>query len=407
MRWVDAPGTGGFPRPRGDGPLIVARSAEDEEVSPPTRGWTMVTMMVCTSSRGFPAHAGMDPRGRITSGRTPRFPRPRGDGPVSKTKGRPPGWVSPPTRGWTYINGDVDRVTDGFPAHAGMDRRCCYRPAPASGFPRPRGDGPRPPDWADIAAAVSPPTRGWTLRLHAIMAGVRGFPAHAGMDLVAGCRPRRPRRFPRPRGDGPRLRDSTSRRHEVSPPTRGWTDDGRPVDWALRGFPAHAGMDPLNLRMSLQGMGFPRPRGDGPRERQGTAGHLWVSPPTRGWTVTAVIATLNVIGFPAHAGMDPRPATRSLSQIRFPRPRGDGPGCSRVGSPPPAVSPPTRGWTSSASIGQFQNWVSPPTRGWTSPTIHHAQLPPGFPAHAGMDRSTRARRRRGSGFPRPRGDGPL
>ena len=54
------------------------------QVSPPTRGWTPCEVVSAVSLRGFPAHAGMDPSGTITSGPWLRFPRPRGDGPQQR-----------------------------------------------------------------------------------------------------------------------------------------------------------------------------------------------------------------------------------------------------------------------------------------------------------------------------------
>ena len=76
----------------------------------------------------------------------------------------------------------------------------------------------------------------------------------------------------------------------VSPPTRGWTPSSSPVLLAdnLMGFPAHAGMDPQGI-LSLT---YP--------------GRHLVSPPTRGWTRLAMPGALvSTTGFPAHAGMDP------------------------------------------------------------------------------------------------------
>ena len=50
----------------------------------------------------------------------------------------------------------------------------------------------------------------------------------------------------------------------------------------LEGSPAHAGIDPFRPGSRIARSGFPRPRGDRPREK---AGELWmqmVPPPTRG-----------------------------------------------------------------------------------------------------------------------------
>ena len=92
-------------------------------------------------------------------------------------------------------------------------------------------------------------------------------------------------------------------------------------------------------------------------------------------------------GFPAHAGMDRTLPPRPRRIWRFPRPRGDGPS-------------PTASACAVAS-------VSPPTRGWTLLLGDTALFGTGFPAHAGMDPGRIRLGFTPSGFPRPRGDGPV
>ena len=70
---------------------------------------------------------------------------------------------------------------------------------------------------------VSPPTRGWTVRGGAFSVVGRGFPAHAGMDLLLAVPAPFTARFPRPRGDGPLCDQCFPPIFGVSPPTRGWT----------------------------------------------------------------------------------------------------------------------------------------------------------------------------------------
>ena len=237
--------------------------------------------------------------------------------------------------------------------------------------------------------------------------GVRGFPAHAGMDLSTCERFRRCRRFPRPRGDGPSKAGTHRSADPVSPPTRGWTRSARIGAAIFGGFPAHAGMDPTPSRSRPSSTRFPRPRGDGPRSRFGGGGHGEVSPPTRGWTLDCSRRKRRYAGFPAHAGMDPTFRKRSTSPIWFPRPRGDGPECLFTTAYRMKVSPPTRGWTSrGGSRDRRADGFPPPTRGWTPKEV--ARLVPrvGFPAHAGMDPLDDLRPNVTYGFPRPRGDGP-
>ena len=192
-----------FPRPRGDGPVAGSKSCHLNRVSPPTRGWTHVGGRAEHALDGFPAHAGMDHRERAARRRLRGFPRPRGDGPASVLLATTGGGVSPPTRGWTLVDGTPTMVARGFPAHAGMDPGRHLAVGSRRGFPRPRGDGPVPVPAAPAVAGVSPPTRGWTLDQPLSACFAYGFPAHAGMDRLRRITFGKAEWFPRPRGDGP------------------------------------------------------------------------------------------------------------------------------------------------------------------------------------------------------------
>ena len=335
---------------------------------------------------GFPAHAGMDRRCSLHCPRRMRFPRPRGDGPGYIIRLGVQLEVSPPTRGWTPDQQVSRCFQGGFPAHAGMD----LFPTPCADsawrFPRPRGDGPTLRRPIDGFTRVSPPTRGWTRIAHAVGYPRHGFPAHAGMDPPADS-PASPRSwFPRPRGDGPLGPANTGTAKAVSPPTRGWTPDRHRADGAGSGFPAHAGMDLCHGCTHSAAARFPRPRGDGPVSEIAAATDKWVSPPTRGWTSYQYDVSAASGGFPAHAGMDLVSPLRGSRADRFPRPRGDG--------PPLFV------------VFDLDGTVSPPTRGWTSARVSGDTKPMGFPAHAGMDPQKGAGGNPAGRFPRPRGDGP-
>ena len=274
-----------------------------------------------------------------------RFPRPRGDGPQMELTGSGVGRVSPPTRGWTDAKARILFTGLGFPAHAGMDLMRESRLSPCARFPRPRGDGPAPDVSGAFPIEVSPPTRGWTPTSSSHGPYGAGFPAHAGMDPERAPVERLEGRFPRPRGDGPRNRGRYGGRSGVSPPTRGWTLRCCEGSHLAAGFPAHAGMDPATGARRPNRRWFPRPRGDGPSSSTHRSACHGVSPPTRGWTVDALPLLRPLLGFPAHAGMD-RSGKRSWRwPMWFPRPRGDGPlGRGRSVSAS-RVSPPTRGWT--------------------------------------------------------------
>ena len=96
-----------------------------------------------------------------------------------------------------------------------------------------------------------------------------------------------------------------------------------------------------------------------------------------------------IAGFPAHAGMD---LVGQDCEWRTKR----------------RASPHTRGWTRVGAAGKSLSRVRAPphTRGWTRRERGLGTRHPGFPAHAGMDRT---RIEAGAGWtrlPRTRGDGP-
>ena len=274
--------------------------------------------------------------------------------------------VPPPTRGWTPLQTIGGRPRPGSPAHAGMDPFRARRCPGPVGFPRPRGDGPavrQPPAHSD---RVPPPTRGWTRGTGRHGPGEPGSPAHAGMD--------------------PRWPTGSSVHRWVPPPTRGWTRSLACSRMRAPGSPAHAGMDLTTPSERASSSRFPRPRGDGPGSSGVRITRSVVPPPTRGWTHPFEAAAAVMQGSPAHAGMDPHRVAKSAYGNGFPRPRGDGP-LAIVNRPPPSVVP-------------------PPTRGWTPSPRHPGHDGQGSPAHAGMDFGRPRSRTPRSRFPRPRGDGP-
>ena len=257
-----------------------------------------------------------------------------------------------------------------FPAHAGMDRV------------------------SDAARIRNPPL----------------FPAHAGMDRTEGCR-----------GDGPstcspHTRGWTGPRRSVSialiacsPHTRGWTAMEPLGAWALRLFPAHAGMDRIfGLQRGRAGDCSPHTRG-WTESTEGTHHPGYPVPRTRGDGPLAKCAPKQQRGlFPAHAGMDRWPNNWGQWLI--------------------ACSPHTRGWTD-WSQGVDESCGSVPRTRGDGPLRGDVMVITEilFPAHAGMDRdaiscwsqgnccsphtrgwTVRALKGRSSGdaVPRTRGDGP-
>ena len=295
----------GVPRTRGDGPCASTVGSVVPGGSPHTRGWTLCRRTSPSSTRGFPAHAGMDPSRRRSSPVRLRVPRTRGDGPAASNASIPRSTGSPHTRGWTPALGHDPAQEFGFPAHAGMDRLRGARPTSDHRVPRTRGDGPRAAEVVWGAARGSPHTRGWTDLAVWTSGCSRGFPAHAGMDPGRDARRDWLRRVPRTRGDGPHSSSSSTEGAAGSPHTRGWTPRDDPLAGQSGGFPAHAGMDRSGASSWTGITRVPRTRGDGPAASCRRASASRGSPHTRGWTQLPCSQWVAAVGFPAHAGMDP------------------------------------------------------------------------------------------------------
>ena len=203
--------------------MMPAARCRTTPVSPPTRGWTLIAEPLHLAGHGFPAHAGMDLAGISRASASRGFPRPRGDGPLMYRSWWPAIGVSPPTRGWTVSEDLLKSIETGFPAHAGMDLVIRTSPSTEFGFPRPRGDGPHRTGVKWPTGTVSPPTRGWTVIQESVGTTVAGFPAHAGMDRSPDGAWRTSNPVSPPTRGWTLLGAEAASTDQVSPPTRGWT----------------------------------------------------------------------------------------------------------------------------------------------------------------------------------------
>ena len=298
---------------------------------PHTRGWT--TVLAAAGHHPFvsPAHAGMDrTAGSLLAVRI-GFPRTRGDGPESYWARSDACSFPPHTRGWTPEVRWIAFHRLVSPAHAGMDLIKMRVNSTMNGFPRTRGDGPSPHDVVHLIREVSP--------------------AHAGMDRAVLSTITARSCFPRTRGDGPGPAMTGHASASFPPHTRGWTCVWSSLRWLCSVSPAHAGMDRTPDSCSIDIPGFPRTRGDGPSMKTGNFQIPEFPPHTRGWTDLTSSFVGAALVSPAHAGMDPRIASRASTQPGFPRTRGDGPDSSYSTRCRCWFPPHTRGWTHSTSSG--------------------------------------------------------
>jgi len=238
-----------------------------------------------------------------------------------------------------------DATITGSPAHAGMHPYFGSGAPASTGFPRARGDAPARGARTRPGAPVPPRTRGCTPGRQ-LRAGERqGSPAHAGMHPYTSRRTAFPLGFPRARGDAPLAQVSNGSLSSVPPRTRGCTPTPGSTSSTRTGSPAHAGMHPYSVRLYDHGARFPRARGDAPYLAVRAGVDFRVPPRTRGCTRLAPPHCHANGGSPAHAGMHPRPRSRSPRLARFPRARGDAPLPEAIGAELVGVPPRTRGCT--------------------------------------------------------------
>ncbi len=194
---------GGFPRMRGDRPLHFAMLVHRYKFPPHARGSTAYSCRASDSHPVSPACAGID-RGWLASGRCGGgFPRMRGDRPILRTRIVVRSQFPPHARGSTLVIHASARIHVVSPACAGIDQRRDWAAWIGVGFPRMRGDRPFLRYACNCPQWFPPHARGSTLSCIEPCLRRRVSPACAGIDH-GGTTPAKPGgRFPRMRGDRP------------------------------------------------------------------------------------------------------------------------------------------------------------------------------------------------------------
>ena len=152
---------------------------------------------------GYPAHAGIDLRGKVKDVPYLGLPRTRGDRPYVILRTRRSNRATPHTRGSTSHPAAQDAKAEGYPAHAGIDRSYPQRSGSAIRLPRTRGDRPPISFWVAKYPVATPYTRGSTSRQGIQGRGFSGYPAHAGIDPQYVAIIPMSSGLPRTRGDRP------------------------------------------------------------------------------------------------------------------------------------------------------------------------------------------------------------
>ena len=170
-----------FPRIRGDVPEFLGEFISGGAFSPHTRGCSLDSTREQLDQLVFPAYAGMFleavKNGIFANG----FPRIRGDVPQQSLELSAQTSFSPHTRGCSspFISRAVNVPV--FPAYAGMFRKGQLQGAFPQRFPRIRGDVPLTINVKYVNGEFSPHTRGCSGATAHRPNRIQVFPAYAGM----------------------------------------------------------------------------------------------------------------------------------------------------------------------------------------------------------------------------------
>ena len=171
------------------------------------------------------------------------------------------------------------------------------------GFPRIRGDVPRPLSLFDQVGEFSSHTRGCSWFGSRPKPRQTVFPAYAGMLLIGLPENKVVVGFPRIRGDVPGFSHPLIIVNAFSPHTRGCSVPHPRLYNKPPVFPAYAGMFRGVKRSHPVGWGFPRIRGDVPVISPLLRGSSRFSPHTQGCSSHPTEAISKRSVFPAYAGI--------------------------------------------------------------------------------------------------------
>ena len=190
-----------------------------------------------------------------------------------------------------------------FPACAGMFLAPPAKRNNRDCFPRVRGDVPSSMFIFIANLSFSPRARGCSVTQSAFPVTTRVFPACAGMFRIVVGRLVYTRCFPRVRGDVPDFLLLIRHKIQFSPRARGCSLDPPNNHCTQPVFPACAGMFPVTKTRRHKPMGFPRVRGDVPKNTPYISKSCRFSPRARGCSRANNCRTLRHRVFPACAGM--------------------------------------------------------------------------------------------------------
>ena len=375
-----------FPRTRGDVPCGMGARRSGTGLPPHARGCTVLPRRILAGMGASPARAGMYRCRRSRGSFCGGFPRTRGDVPRPMPDRQRPLELPPHARGCTGKHGGDHRRQEASPARAGMYRRNRSNEQTRPRFPRTRGDVPLQHRPAYGREQLPPHARGCTLGLGRQRMVFPASPACAGMYLVGRAVSSTGDSFPRTRGDVPGRSSPGPASIPLPPHARGCTRSADQRRSGVRASPARAGMYLVALRRQVSLTGFPRTRGDVPvgnLERHFVGG---LPPHARGCTLGLAAGSGDARASPARAGMYLGTGSGIRRRSSFPRTRGDVP--------------------VDADAQRVEILLPPHARGCTPASRRCRHRPPASPARAGMYRQSAPGDAHVARFPRTRGDVP-
>ncbi len=188
-----------------------------------------------------------------------------------------------------------------------------------------RGDRPKYRHDREYQRAFTPHARGSTFPLVEDVSYVVVYPACAGIDLSFLSRKRIYPCLPRMRGDRPCRFVRTLSPQAFTPHARGSTLLTLMSLWAIKVYPACAGIDLGLLADRPPASGLPRMRGDRPEVAMEAVAASEFTPHARGSTLRANPTSRSAQVYPACAGIDQCTSSVVPGYVRLPRMRGDRP----------------------------------------------------------------------------------
>ncbi len=208
---------------RGDRPDTGATGGRRVWATPHARGSTPYRERLASMRIGYPACAGIDPVGGDCLPAIEGLPRMRGDRPLRPATQWKPGQATPHARGSTRSRRLAGRRWPGYPACAGIDPQAGAHAIPSMWLPRMRGDRPAALQLYCSHSVATPHARGSTSAAPDEPWHANGYPACAGIDPIDPISGSSPLRLPRMRGDRPAREHPRALEYRATPHARGST----------------------------------------------------------------------------------------------------------------------------------------------------------------------------------------